>query len=289
MIRQGEHMAYKTKIALLYDFDKTLCTTDMQNYSFIPALNIKPTEFWNKCNEMSKQYHMDSLLTYMYLMLDEAKKKNLPINRESFVQMGANVKLFPGVDSWFQRIDEYGEGKDVEIQHYVISSGNKEIIEGSPISKYFKKIFACEFLYINDIAVWPKSVINYTTKTQFLFRINKGVLDISDNDKINESTPEADRTIPFRNMIYIADGLTDVPCMKLVREKGGQSIAVYSRGKKPLASKLFADERVDFICEANYSENSKLEQIVKLIIDKMTSQDQLAQIHYKQAADITHD
>lgn len=279
----------KTKIALLYDFDKTLCTTDMQNYSFIPALNIKPKEFWEKCNRISKENHMDPLLTYMYLMIDEAKKKDLPINRETFVQMGNGVKLFPGVDTWFQRIDDYGAERDVIVEHYVISSGNKEIIEGTPIAKYFTKIFACEFLYIDDVAVWPKSVINYTTKTQFLFRINKGVLDISENDKINESTPEKDRTIPFRNMIYIADGLTDVPCMKLVKEKGGQSIAVYSHGKKPLASKLFADERVDFICEANYKEDSNLDKIVKLIINKMRYQDELAQVHYKQANDISHD
>ncbi len=279
-------MENKTKIALLYDFDKTLCTTDMQNYSFIPSLNIKPSEFWNKCNEISKANHMEPLLSYMYLMLEEAKKKNLHINRESLVQMGKDIKFFQGVESWFPRINAYAKAKNIDIYHYIISSGNAEIIEGSSIYKYFHKVFACEFLYVDDVAVWPKSVVNYTTKTQFLFRINKGVFDIAENDKINESTPESEKIIPFKNMIYIADGLTDVPCMKLVKEKGGQSIAVYSRNKKPLASKLFSDKRVDFICEANYSEGSKIEQIVKLIIDKMDCQSQLARIHNKQEKDI---
>ena len=276
-------MASKPIIALLYDFDKTLCTTDMQNYTFIPSLNIKPNEFWKAADKMSKDNEMDELLAYMYLMIEEAKKKNLPINRESFVQMGKNIKYFPGVEGWFPRINAYGESKGVEIQHYVISSGNKEIIEGSSVYKYFKKVFACEFLYLNDCAVWPKSVVNYTTKTQFLFRINKGVLDISDNNRVNESVPHEERTVPFRNMIYIADGLTDVPCMKLVREKGGASIAVYGRGKKPIAQQLFNDGRVDYLTEADYSPDSKIEAIVKLLIDKMSVQDTLCRIHYKQA------
>ncbi|MFA6861305.1 MAG: HAD family hydrolase [Bacilli bacterium] len=280
-------MSNKPIIALLYDFDKTLCTTDMQNYTFIPSLDIKPNEFWKAADSMSKTYEMDELLAYMYLMIQEAKKKNLPINRESFVQMGKNIKYFPGVEDWFPRINAYGNALGVEIQHYVISSGNKEIIEGSSVYKYFKKVFACEFLYLNDVAVWPKSVVNYTTKTQFLFRINKGALDISDNNRVNQSIPHEERTVPFRNMIYIADGLTDVPCMKLVREKGGSSIAVYGRGKKPIAKQLFQDGRVDYLTEADYSKDSKLEKIVKLIIDKMTVQDNLFRIHYQQAEDIT--
>jgi len=280
-------MSNKPIIALLYDFDKTLCTTDMQNYTFIPSLDIKPNEFWKAADSMFKTYEMDELLAYMYLMIQEAKKKNLPINRESFVQMGKNIKYFPGVEDWFPRINAYGNALGVEIQHYVISSGNKEIIEGSSVYKYFKKVFACEFLYLNDVAVWPKSVVNYTTKTQFLFRINKGALDISDNNRVNQSIPHEERTVPFRNMIYIADGLTDVPCMKLVREKGGSSIAVYGRGKKPIAKQLFQDGRVDYLTEADYSKDSKLEKIVKLIIDKMTVQDNLFRIHYRQAEDIT--
>ncbi|MCI1734712.1 MAG: haloacid dehalogenase-like hydrolase [Bacilli bacterium] len=273
-------------IALLYDFDRTLCTTDMQNYSFIPSLNIKPEDFWAQTNAFSHQYEMEGLLSYMYLMIQKAKEKGLPINREAFVQLGKDIRFYPGVETWFPRINAYGDSKGVEIQHYVISSGNKEIIEGSSIYRYFKKVFACEFLYINDNAVWPKNVVNYTTKTQYLFRINKGALDMSEDDRVNQSIPHDERTVPFRNMIYIADGLTDVPCMKLVREKGGASIAVYGRGKKPTAKQLFADGRVDFYTKADYTENSEFDIIIRKLIDKMSVQDELIRIHQRQDEEV---
>ena len=221
----------------------------------------------------------------MYLMIKYSKEKKLPINREAFVNMGKNIQFFPGVKEWFNNINEYGKSLNVDIEHYVISSGNKEIIEGSDVFKYFKEVFACEFLYENDVAIWPKNVINYTTKTQYLFRINKGVFDIADNDKVNSFVPESERMIPFRNMIYIADGLTDVPCMKLVREKGGFSIAVYSK-KKLTASQLFADNRVDYIAAADYTENSTLTKIVKMIIQHIQIKDDLVRLHNKQAKDI---
>ena len=279
-------MANKTKVAILYDFDKTLCTTDMQNYSFIPSLHIKPDEFWSMCNEVSKDSEMDPLLTYMYLMVRESKARGIKLTRESLNEMGKDVKYFPGVEGWFDRINDYGNNFNVEVEHYVISSGTKEIIEGTSIYSKFKKVFACEFLYVDGEAVWPKSVVNYTNKTQFLFRINKGALDISENEKVNSVIPDDERTIPYTNIIYIADGLTDVPCMKLVKERGGSSIAVYGRGKKPVASKLFNDERVDFIAYADYSDGSNLDNIVKLLIEKMATADKLTKIHQKQDADI---
>ncbi len=275
-------MRNKTIVAFIYDFDHTLSTTDMQNYSFIPSLNIEPKEFWTEANKLTKKEHMDPLLAYMYLMIEESKKRNLPINRKNFVSLGKDIQFFPGVDGWFKRINEYGKTKDVEVQHYVISSGNKEIIEGSSIFKFFKKVFACEYLYNDeDEAIWPKSVINYTTKTQFIYRINKGVLDLSENDKVNASMPDEDKPIPFQNMIYIADGLTDVPCMKLVSGNGGTAIAVYGKNKKP-AQKLFDDGRVNFMCEADYSENSSIDKIAKLLIDKIAPLDKLYQLHYSQ-------
>lgn len=275
-------MTKKTIVAFIYDFDHTLCTTDMQNYSFIPSLNIQPKEFWSKANELTKKEHMDALLAYMFLMIKESKKNNLPVTREAFVKLGEAIQLFPGVDEWFKRINEYGKSKNVEVQHYVISSGNKEIIEGSKIAKAFSKIFACEYLYDESgEAIWPKSVINYTTKTQFIYRINKGVLDLAENDKVNASIPDEDKPIPFQNMIYIADGLTDVPCMKLVRSNGGTAIAVYDKNKKP-AKKLLSDGRVDFLCEADYSENTSIDRIAKLLIDKIAPMDQLYKLHNKQ-------
>ncbi len=272
----------KTIVAFIYDYDHTLSTTDMQNYSFIPSLNIKPKEFWSKADELTKNYHMDSLLAYMYLMIEEAKKKNLPINRESFVQLGKDIQYFPGVEGWFSRINQYGKERGVEVQHYIISSGNKEIIEGSSIYPFFKKVYACEYLYRDGVAIWPKSVVNYTTKTQFLYRINKGVLEISENAKVNASMPDEDKPVPFQNMVYIADGETDVPCMKTVRSNGGIAIAVYDKKKKKPASKLFNDGRVDFLCEADYSEGKQLDYIAKLIIDKIAPMDKLYRLHYQQ-------
>ncbi len=279
-------MANKTKIAILYDFDKTLCTTDMQNYSFIPSLKIKPDDFWGMCNDLSKESEMDPLLTYMYLMIRECKARGIKLTKESLNEMGKDVKYFPGVETWFDRINSYGNDFNMEVEHYVISSGTKEIIEGTSIFPCFKKVFACEFLYVDGEAVWPKSVVNYTNKTQFLFRINKGALDISENERVNSVVPDEERTIPYSNIIYIADGLTDVPCMKLVKEKGGCSIAVYGRGKKPVASKLFNDERVDFIAYADYNEDSTLDHIVKLLIERIATADKLKRIHNKQNADI---
>lgn len=274
-------MLKKTIVAFVYDFDHTLCTTDMQNYSFIPSLKIAPKEFWELANEYTMKYHMDALLAYMYIMLSESKKRGLSISRESFVERGKDIQFFPGVLDWFNRINQYGKEHGVEVQHYVISSGNEEIIEGSEIYKFFKKVFACEYLYEDGKAVWPKSVINYTTKTQFLYRINKGVLDLAENDKVNASMPDEDKPVPWTNMVYIADGLTDVPCMKLVRGNGGTSIAVYDKKKGP-AKKLFTDGRVDFLCEADYSEGKELDNIAKLLIDKIAPLDKLYKLHYQQ-------
>ncbi len=275
-------MSKKPVIALMYDFDKTLCTNDMQNYSFIPSLGISTDDFWAEVNDFTKANGMDGLLSYMYMMLKKAGSHNIPIRRDDFVKLGAKIEYYPGVEAWFDRINQYGEEKGVTIEHYVISSGLQEIIEGSSIYKNFKKTYACEFLYdINGVAVWPKNVVNFTTKTQFLFRINKGVLGISEDKKLNTYVPMEERRIPFRNMIYIGDGMTDVPCMKLVKESGGQSVAVYKRGKKSTAAKLLAEDRVNFITEANYSEGRELDQIVRTIIDKMSVVDRLVELNLK--------
>ncbi len=275
-------MAKKPVIALMYDFDKTLCTNDMQNYSFIPSLGISTDEFWAEVNEYAKTNGMDGLLCYMFMMLKKAGSRDIPIRREDFVKLGDKIEYYQGVEEWFERMNKYGEEKGVEIEHYVISSGLQEIIEGSSIYHNFKKTYACEFLYdINGVAIWPKNVVNFTTKTQFLFRINKGALEISEDKMLNTYIPMEERRIPFRNMIYIGDGMTDVPCMKLVKESGGQSIAVYKRGKKNTAAKLLKENRVNFITEANYSEGRELDMIVKTVIDKMTVVDRLTELNLK--------
>lgn len=272
----------KPIIAVVYDFDKTLSTQDMQEYGFIPNLGLTPKQFWGEVKELKQTENMDPILAYLHHMKKKASQRGVPVTRDTFVSLGKDIEYYPGVEDWFERINDYGKANDVAIEHYVISSGIKEIIEGSSINKYFKKVYACEFLYDeNHVAVWPKLAVNYTNKTQFLFRINKGVLDVWDDDKLNAYTPEDERRIPFRNMIYIGDGLTDVPCMKLVKLNKGQSIAVFRKRKKDVATQLMSEDRVDFITEANYSKDGELDRIVKTIIEKMAVVEKLTRLHDK--------
>lgn len=271
----------KPIIAMMYDFDKTLCTKDMQEYSFIPRVNMESKDFWNEVNKLAKNEKMDSILAYMYYMLKRARAENVPIRENDFKEAGKNIELFKGVDTFFDRMNAFGESIGVEIEHYIISSGLKEIIEGSKLKDVFKEIYACNFHYdVNGVADWPSLVVNYTNKTQFLFRINKGVLKINEDTPLNEYVKEEERRVPFRNMIYIGDGLTDVPCMKLVKEHGGYSIAVYTQKERAL--KLLEDGRVNYIFEANYEENSELVKTLKRIICKMQVEDELVEIHQGQ-------
>lgn len=266
----------------MYDFDKTLSTKDMQEYGFIPSLGATPEEFWKESDELARREEMDPVLAYLRLMLKKASEKGVSVTRDNFVSLGRGIEYFPGVEDWFDRIDKYGKENGVQIEHYVISSGLREIIDGSSIRRHFKKVYACEFLYDeNGVAVWPKTAVNYTNKTQFVFRINKGVLDVYEDKKLNGFTPQEERRVPFRNMIYIGDGLTDVPCMKLVKLNKGQSIAVFRKRKKETAAKLMSEERVDFITEANYCEGGELDGIVKSIIKKMAVVEGLVRLNAK--------
>lgn len=262
-------MSERPIVAIMYDFDKTLCTKDMQDYSFIPSLGMTESEFWSFANELGTNEHMDSVLAYMYAMVKMSKDKNIPILRQKLVDMGRNVELFSGVENWFERISDFGSEQGVQVEHYVISSGMKEIIEGTSISKYFKSIFACEFLYDeNGNGIWPKTDVNYTNKTQFVYRINKGVLDVANDNDLNRSMPDDSKRVPFCNMIYIGDGLSDVPCMKMMKAYGGYSIAVYqSRDSK--VEDLLKNDRVDYIYPADYSAGTGLDTTVRNIIRKM--------------------
>ncbi len=272
----------KTAIALMYDFDKTLCTKDMQEYGFISNMGMTSGKFWAETDELMKTAKMDSVLAYMYMMIKKSNQNEKSIHREDFVELGKSIEYFEGVDTWFRRINEYGKAHNVMIEHYIISSGIKEIIEGSSIGKEFKEIYACEFLYDhNGIAVWPKTAVNFTEKTQYLFRINKGVLDVTNNSDLNKYTPEDERRIPFRNMIYIGDGFTDVPCMKLTKANGGHSIAVYAKRKKQTSVELLTANRVDFVAEANYSQGGELEKIVFSIIDEVIAHENLMKLKSK--------
>ena len=265
-------------VAFLYDFDKTLCTTDMQNYSFIPSLGMTPGEFWPVANNFGSSNRMDGILAYMYTMIRESERKQVPFTRKDLVEKGRNIVLFPGVEEWFRRINAFGEAQGVQVEHYILSSGLKEIIEGCDISHEFKEIYASEFYYDESgRPVWPKLAVNFTAKTQFVYRINKGVLDISDDKTLNDSMPDDSKRVPFTNMIYVGDGLSDVPCMKMMRTNGGQAIAVYQESNRLGVEDLLAKGRVDFIFPADYSEGTALDLTVKNIIRKMAIVDLLGE------------
>ncbi len=277
-------------VAFLYDFDKTLCTTDMQNYAFIPSLGMTPEEFWALANSFGRANRIDGILAYMYTMIRESERRGRPFTRADLVEKGRSIVLFPGVEDWFRRINDFGASQGVQVEHYVISSGLREIIEGSSVSGEFQEIYASEFYY--DEAgrpTWPKLAVNFTAKTQFVYRINKGVLDVSDDKTLNDSMPDDSKRVPFHNMIYVGDGLSDVPCMKMMRAYGGQAIAVYQAGNRPGVEDLLAKGRVDFIFPADYSQGTALDLTVKDILCKMAITDRLGEENAQQLRSIGGD
>ena len=262
----------------------------MEDYAFIPSLGMTPREFWSLANGFGHANRMDGILAYMYTMIQESEKRDLPFTRESLRKMGRDIVLFPGVKDWFRRLNAFGEEQGVQVEHYVISSGLREIIEGSGISQEFKEIYASEFYY--DEAgrpVWPKLTVNFTAKTQFVYRINKGVLDVSDDKTLNDSMPDDSKRVPFTNMVYIGDGLSDVPCMKMMRAYGGQAIAVYQASNRVGVEDLLAKGRVDFIFPADYSEGTALDLTAKNIIRKMAITDRLGAENAQQLRSIGGD
>ena len=274
-------------IAFLYDFDKTLCTTDMEDYAFIPSLGYTPAEFWGRANAFGWENRMDGLLAYMYTMIQECAAQNIKLDRAFLNHCGESIQLFPGVREWFARINAFGESLGVQVEHYVISSGLREIIEGSGIAQEFREIYACEFYYNeNGDACWPKLDVNFTNKTQFVYRINKGILDVSRDKELNDSMPDDSKRVPFTNMIYMGDGLSDVPCMKMMRAYGGQAIAVYQAGNRAGVEDLLSKGRVDFIFPADYREGTGLDSTVKNIIRKMAISDALTAENVQQLQSI---
>ena len=266
-------MKKRPTVALIYDFDGTLSPGNMQEFGFIQAIGKTPDEFWRQSNQVPDGQEVSSILSYMKLMIDEAREKGISLTRDSFVSFGKHIALYEGVQHWFSLINEYGRRHGVTVEHYINSSGQVELIEGTSIAGEFKKIFACSFWYDeNGVAVWPAVAVDYTAKTQFLFKIAKGIMDISDNTRVNESQKEDDKPIPFSHMIYFGDGTTDVPCMKIVKMFGGNSIAVYDpddRHKIDTARKLLKQDRVNFICQADYRVGGPVYQVVTTIIDKI--------------------
>ncbi len=278
----------KPIIALIYDFDHTLCDQDMQNYTFIPNLDMTPEEFWDDLGDFTKQENMEGILSYLYYMVKKSKEKGLPITKKYLKEMGKDIKFFPGVLDWFERINQFGKEHGAIIEHYIISSGIKEIINSSEVAKHFKAVFACDFYYDDKgEAAWPKIAINFTGKTQYLYKINKGILDDSDATEVNKKHKE--KRIPFRNMIYIGDGLTDIPCMTMLKKQGGKSIGVYVNKHKERVQQFLVDDRVNYVCPANYKENSYLDKTVKLIIKSTCLISELAYLEEKQTIKAEND
>jgi hypothetical protein len=264
----------KKTIALVYDFDGTLSPRPMQEYSFLPQLGIEPAEFWATCTRIAREQQADPLITYMHLMYKMAREKGLRIEREDLVRQGASVALFPGVETWFDAISDYikirAESAGVELRHYLVSSGLTEIIEGTTIRKHFHNVFASEYWFDAYELPFPKRVITDTGKTQYLFRINKGIEDLGES--INAHMAEELRPIPFSNMIYFGDGETDVPSMALMRKSGGHAIAVHPEGPGKgfdTCVELFRAGRVDFYAAADYQRGSALFKRTCLLLDRI--------------------
>lgn len=254
----------------------------MQEHNFLPVIGMTPAKFWKEAKCLAQQHQADEILTYMLLMLRNASTAGVAVRKTDFAEHGQTVKLFEGVDEWFDRITDYGQSKGIQIEHYLVSSGNEEIIAGSSIADKFEKIYASKYIFDeNGVASWPALAINYTTKTQYLFRINKGTHDLGDNEAINKVVEKDDRPVPFENMIFIGDGTTDVPCFRLVKDQGGLSIAVYkprTRYAKRKATNYLKDGRVHCVAPANYSDNGQLDKIVKARISEIAARADLAKL-----------
>ena len=272
----------KPIVALIYDYDGTLSPGNVQEFGFIQAVGKTADEFWRMSDNIAIGQDASNVLSYMKLMFDEARKNGIKLRREDFERFGQNIELFEGVREWFGLINRYGAAHGVRIEHYINSSGLKEIIEGSPIAREFKHVFAGTFIYDeNGEAVWPGVAEDYTAKTQFLFKISKGIFSARDNKQVNESMAEDKKRIPFSQMIYFGDGDTDVPCMKIVGMFGGHSIAVFdpqNERKQATAAKLKRQGRVAFAVPAVYTEQSPAYRVVTAIIDKIKADSVLSRL-----------
>ena len=281
---ERKHKEDMPVLAICYDFDKTLTPDDMQAQGYIQSVNCDVAEFWKESNSLAEDNDMDQNLAYMFMMSQKAKGK-IVFTKKNLTDYGADIHMYPGVEEWFERIREYGKSRNVIVEHYIISSGLKEMIEGTSVAKSgaFEKIYGSSFYYDEyGVAVWPAQVVNYTNKTQFLFRIEKGVLDINDPG-VNDYFPPEELRVPFRNMIYIGDSDTDVPCMKLVNSNGGHSIGVFNASTEDKAKvyKMMRDNRIKYFAASDYTDGSELDRLVKSIIDRTAANEALENVHFK--------
>lgn len=272
----------KPTVVIAYDFDGTLAPGNMQEHSFISNVGMSIEAFWAEVKKYAQKHDMDEILSYMLLMIRKANQADHPITKKAFQEHAKTIQFFPGVEEWFDRIDDFGKQQGLNIEHYIISSGLREMVKATKIGNKFKYIFASGFMYnASGVAEWPSLAVNYTNKTQYLFRINKGILNSFDNTTINKVMIEDQRPVPFSNMIYLGDGETDIPTMKMLKYQGGYTLAVYDPNKKKqkgrpsgkeIAEKLITDNRADYALPADYSDGSKIDQLIKTIIQKIAQE-----------------
>ena len=262
-------------MAIAYDFDGTLASGNIQGNSFIPAVGMKKASFWKQNKERAEKHEADEVLSYMTFMLERASAEDVPVRRQDFARHGKTVPLFRGAADWFDRVNARARERHVKLQHYIISSGIKEMIEATKIGKKFTKVFASSFAYdANGAAKWPALAINYTTKTQYLFRINKGSLSVHDHGLINDFVPHENlRCRSATSSLLVTAKQTSLACglseTKVVIQS--RSINLAARKKKTRAEKLITDKRADFIAPADYSEGRRLDEIISAIMDKIAA------------------
>ncbi|MBQ8749408.1 MAG: haloacid dehalogenase-like hydrolase [Clostridia bacterium] len=263
----------KKRVAFMYDFDYTLCKGYMFEFGFLESFGEGNEQYWQDNIDLCIKHNMDNNLGYMYLLLEIARRNNVKLTKEYINNFGQSVDLYKGLESWFDRVTEYGKKLGLEVEHYIISSGLKELIDGTKIASKVKRVFASNFAYNEDgEAFWPAQVVNYTNKTQYIFRIKKNMIDnLYDQYEVNEYI-EKEKKMPYKNMVFFGDGETDIPCMKLVKDKGGFSVCVYNEEKeecRKTAERIFSEGRVNIMAKADYSENSELDEKVKELLERI--------------------
>jgi hypothetical protein len=262
-------------IGIVYDFDGTLSPNNMQEDTIFRAYGIDKDELWAKADRLVKEKGYERTLAYLKLLIHDAAFREKPLQREDLKALACQIEYYPGVKDYFANFSKFlqtipeVEKWGIQVEHYVVSSGMKEILEGANIYQYFKRVYACEYDYDEKGPVFPKLVINDTNKTQFLFRIVKGKLDL--NEDVNSHMPDSERRIPFRNLIYIGDSFTDIPSMTVIQRYGGSAIAVFNP-HFPVPSKvmdMIQEGRADHFAPADYSERSLLINIIHTTLRKI--------------------
>lgn len=284
--RAGRRPFSRNVLALVYDFDGTLTPLPMQEYTVLPQLGIAGETFWAEVNREVRQTGGDPILTYMRLLVEKIEANKAHLSREALRSLARGIRYFPGVTGWFDRINAYvrerSEGA-VETRHYIISAGLSEILEGISIKHHFERIYASQYHFNHhEVACFPTIVINDTSKTQYLFRINKGREDT--HQSINDYMPEEERPIPFSQMLYLGDGLTDVPCMTVAKKYGGFAIAVHDparEGSLATCRELVRADRIDYFAHADYRPGRELEKRVRTLLDLIIARIRVARTRHE--------